>query len=98
MEARAAMLAENAGAKLVLFSDMDIPSNTLHHGRFSKMASEAAFKSNQQFIVDPLTALVLARSKVDALLLSDKHVSKLDSILKGESNEGTWVTSQPNQG
>lgn len=93
MEARAAMLAENAGAKLVLFSDLDIPSNTLHHNRFSKMASEAAFKSNQQFIVDPLTALVLARSKVDALLLSDKHVSKLESILKGESNEGTWVTS-----
>lgn len=93
MEARAAMLAESAGAKLVLFSDMDIPSNTLHHGRFSKMASEAAFKSNQQFIVDPLTALVLARSKVDALLLSDKHVSKLDSILKGESEEGTWITS-----
>lgn len=93
MEARAAMLAETTSAKMVLFSDMDIPSNTLHHNRFSKMASEAAFKSNQQFIVDPLTALVLARSKVDALLLSDKHVSKLESILKGESNEGTWVTS-----
>jgi uridylate kinase len=96
MEARAAMLAESVNAKFVLFSDMDIPSNTLHHGRFSKMASEAAFKSNQQFIVDPLTALVLARSKVDALLLSDKHVSKLESILKGESSEGTWVTSQTN--
>lgn len=93
MEARAAMLAENAGAKLVLFSDMDIPSNTLHHGRFSKMASEAAFKSNQQFIVDPLTALVLVRSKVDALLLSDKHVSKLPDVLSGNANEGTWVTS-----
>ncbi len=93
MEARAAMLAESVGAKLVLFSDMDIPSNTLHHNRFSKMASEAAFKSNQQFIVDALTALVLARSKVDALLLSDKHVSKLPDVLNGNANEGTWVTS-----
>lgn len=92
-EARAAMLAESAGAKLVLFSDMDIPSNTLHHGRFSKMASESAFKSNQQFIVDPLTALVMARSKVETLLLSDKHVSKLQSILNKQSNEGTWVVS-----
>ncbi len=96
MEARAAMLAENAGAKLVLFSDMDIPSNTLHHGRFSKMASEAAFKTSQQFIVDPLTALVMARSKVETLLLSDKHVSKLESILNKQSNEGTWVVSGAN--
>ena len=96
MEARAAMLAENAGAKLVLFSDMDIPSNTLHHGRFSKMASEAAFKTSQQFIVDPLTALVMARSKVETLLLSDKHVSKLEAILNKQSNEGTWVVSGAN--
>jgi uridylate kinase len=93
MEARAAMLAENMGAKMVLFSEMDIPSNTLHHGRFSKMASDSAFKTNQQFIVDPLTALVLARSKVETFLLSEKHVSKLSSVLNGQAKEGTWITS-----
>ncbi len=95
MEARAAMLAESMGAKMVLFSEMDIPYNTLHHGRFSKMASDSAFKSNQQFIVDPLTALVLARSKVETLLLSEKHVSKLASVLSGQAKEGTWITSSP---
>ncbi len=96
MEARAAMLAESMNAKLVVFSEMEIPSNTLHHGRFSKMASEAAFKTNQLFIVDALTALVLARSKIDTLLLSEKHVSKLEDILNGQSNEGTWITSGNN--
>lgn len=97
MEARAAMLAESIGAKLVLFSELDIPYNSLHHGRFSKMASDAAFKSNQQFIVDPLTALVLARSKVETLLLSEKHVSKLPFVLDGQAKEGTWITAQPTE-
>ncbi|MEK6970593.1 MAG: hypothetical protein AABW68_02765 [archaeon] len=95
MEARAAMLAESTGARLVLFSDMAIPQNSLHHGRFSKMASDSAFNGNKQFIVDPLTALVLARSKVETLLLSEKHVSKLASVLTGQAKEGTWITSRP---
>lgn len=92
-EGKAAMLAERVGARYVLFSDLDIPKNNLSHARFSRMAGEAAFKNNQSFIVDPLTAMILHRSKIESFLLSDKHVSKLTDVLtKGEA-VGTWIVS-----
>lgn len=92
-EGKAAMLAERVNGRYVLFSDLDIPKNTLTHSRFSRMAGEAAFKNNQNFIVDPLTAMILHRSKIESFLLSDKHVSKLTDVLtKGEAI-GTWIVS-----
>jgi uridylate kinase len=91
-EARAAMLAETLSAKLVLFTDIDIPTNTITHSRFSRMAGEAAFRTNQQFIVDPLTAMVLARSKIETHLISDRSVSKLENIVNGVEKVGTRIT------
>ncbi len=96
-EARAAMLAETISAKFVLFTDMDVPTNTITHGRFSRMAGEAAFKNKQEFIVDPLTALVLSRSRVETFLLSEKQVSKVESILYYEVSVGTRITSSVGQ-
>lgn len=92
-EARAAMLAEAVGARFVLFTELDVPANTITHSRFSRMAGEAAFRSNQEFIVDPLTALILARAKIDTFLVSEKSVGKLSELMDGNSKLGTRITS-----
>ncbi|MFH0970052.1 MAG: hypothetical protein V1776_01175 [Candidatus Diapherotrites archaeon] len=92
-EARAAMLAENLSAKYVLFTDLDIPTNTITHSRFSRMAGDAAFKNNQSFIVDPLTAMILHRSRVESFLLPERTVGKLVDVLVNPSEIGTFIST-----
>ncbi|QQR92571.1 MAG: hypothetical protein IPJ89_05500 [Candidatus Iainarchaeum archaeon] len=93
-EARAATLAEKTNAKCILLTENEIPTNTLSHSKFAKMANEAAQENDASFIVDPFTSLILARGKIETVLLWGKHISQLPHAIEGDDFDGTRITSQ----
>ncbi len=93
-EARAATLAEKTNAKCILLTENEIPTNTLSHSRFAKMANDATQEGDASFIVDPFTSLILARGKIETILLWGKHISQLPSAIEGNDFDGTRITSQ----
>ncbi len=92
-EARAAMLAEKTNGKCVILTENEIPINTFSHSRFVKMANDAAQENETAFIVDPLTSLILARGKIETILLWGKHLKQLSSALNGNEFDGTRIVS-----
>ena len=92
-EARAAMLAEKTNGKCVILTETAIPTNTFSHARFAKMANEAAQEGEAAFVVDPLTSLVLARGKVETILLWGKHLKQLNAALEGNDFDGTRIAA-----
>lgn len=93
-EARAATLAEKTNAKCILLTENEIPTNTLSHSKFAKMANEAAQDHDSTFIVDPFTSLILARGKIETVLLWGKHISQLPNAIEGNDFDGTRITSE----
>ena len=93
-EARAATLAEKTHAKYLVLTENEIPTNTFSHARFAKMANEAAQEHDSTFIVDPFTSLVLARGKIETILLWGKHINQMRAALEGDDFDGTRITSQ----
>lgn len=92
-ESRAALLAESLNARLVILTSHDLPSKTFSHARFSRMASEVTFKAGKDFIVDPFTATVLARSSIETLLVPASKVEQLEDAVQGKRFDGTRVIS-----
>jgi uridylate kinase len=93
-EARAATLAEKTNAKCILLTENEIPTNTLSHSKFAKMANEAAQEGDASFIVDPFTSLILARGKIETLLVWGKHINQLPNAIEGNDFDGTRITSE----
>ncbi|MDZ4256156.1 MAG: hypothetical protein U1C71_00995 [archaeon] len=92
-EARAAMLAERMGGKLILLSDFRIPEEIFSHAQFSRMATQGMADTEAPFILDPLAALVMARSRIDTFLIWGKHVDHIPEALADGVFEGTLITS-----